>query len=1151
MANNSTPKLKVYRLDNSNYNEARDNDIRSMTDDEMIPIVSKDLNPFNTEEMVGVVARQDARLVRESKYSYARMVEAVESANGYIETTGRLMCDGWVLGKGNFHVYVHRQLASGGTDTTTSGSTTTPETTFTYDGTNGNIVDIYNPVSELGEAVTLKNLKDSESPSADATDDGKWIELDRRFWDYTITTEKSYLDSTDGYVFSNPSAGCKIHDVNCITFRIGNILLNGNRFFSTGYNQYIPIVGDSSKNAIIIVYKKYCELGGYFTSSLGSSSSSGDLSSSSSSSTMPCFEDYQLVANAGAGSITEASSAYRVPFGNIYNGNKNGRAINKGTGALPSIVNLLDGNETTNKNEMNYYEGNYHYRKKAYPFRVKVLQQEAVTSDFICDGSTIDVCHIVNGKSFVPCELSWFMDDIMKPVVFERMPVDIGTDDERLIFKKLTKNQVTIQYQSTDGDHYAVTLSSKYYLIGNTYSYPEELFLVYNYNDDSLGNLFDFNYDYMDGNFTTRSLNTGYGYANNGVVSASSYSGSTGTEIYLKREILVSTEDCPMHDTARDLVMTNANDEISFTIPSDATGFTANVDDTQVVANEKARVANGIANIDTSMGLRLYYKGTKIWDSSEESSSSSSESSSSSGSSNATTIDIGGNTCSLSFDTDTFTITKISNDADAIDFDFIVELMLVYYEKRDMGFAAVNSTNPYCIGIRIPCYEKVKTSKLFVSSFPNWVKGHVNNDLDVFYGNRLYSGTEIVGSGLEDYHDIYPEYVKDGWYAMYAEGAIEFNEEKTEWDYFDVLNYGSLGSNDVTSIEWSFASTWNVYTNSTYTGLMPNYWADASKRALLYKKVKYNVARYDGIYSVVRGRMSNVSNATGESVYALVEDDDFADYGDKRWLVRNDDNLRRVFESGHEELPIIANVNGIETPEVLDDTNLRNGDVVILGTDSDRISVLSMPGGSHAILLVDSRQNQFQNNITAADIDTDMERIHIKVTDNSDTPKNCLAIGLETSTTFNGTDSAVLFNETNTPVTWTYFPDNEDAFIGEVNEYGDSYNSIGIECVQTKEITIDAENRAYWYADETEDDATSLPTNGIAPLKDVNGAIDYAKGTVRRYRYRNHDDSNWGYDIFFEVFSYRYSGSLEFPYNGIMNTPLSLVEIVAYRKIAE
>lgn len=1150
MANNSTPKLKVYRLDNSNYNESRDNDIKSMTDDEMIPVVSKELNPFNTEEMVGVVARQDARLVRESTYSYARMVEVEESANGYIETTGKLLCDGWVLGKGNFHVYVHR-LATGGTDNfTTTGSATAPETAFTYDGTNViDTVDIFNPVSEEGETVTLKNLKDSERPSTDLTDDGKWIELDRRFWDYTVTTEKAYLDGDNGYGFGSPSAGYKIHNVDCITFRIGNMLFNGDRFFSNEYDQYVSIVGEEySKEAIIIVYKKYCELGGYFT---GDSSSSSSSESSSSSSISSRFEDYLSVVNAGDnGSIVGDSSAYRVPFGNIYNGNKNGRAINKGTGGSPSIVNLLDGNESANKNEMNYYEGNYHYRKKVYPFRVKVLQQDGVTSEFVCDESVTDACRIINGKASVPCELSWFMDDIMKPVVFERMPVDVGTTDERLIFKKLTKNQVTIQYQSTNGDHYAVTLSSKYYVIENTYPYPEELFLAYNYNDDSLGNLFDFNYDYTSENFITRSQSIGYGYANNGIVSASAYNGSNGTEIYLKRDILVSTTGCPMHDTARDLVMTNdAIDTISFAIPSETPGFTANEDDTDAEKIEKARIANGITNIDTSLGMRLYYKGMKIWDSSESSSSSSSESSSSSSTGLTATIDIGGNTCSLTFADNIFTITKDSSSEDAIDFSFIVELMLVYYEKRDMGFAASGGGNPYCIGIRIPCYEKAKTSKLFVSSFPNWVKGHVNNDLDVFYGNKLYSGTEVVGSGLDDYHDIYPEYVKDGWYAMYAEGAIEFNEEKTEWDYFDVLNYGSLISGDVSAEEWSFASTWNAYADDEYIGLMPNYWAEAKKRALLYKKVKYNVARYDGIYSAMRGRMFNVSNATGESIYALVEDDDFADCGDKRWLVRNDDFLRRVFESGREELPIIINVDNTETPELLADTSLRNGDIAILGTDSYRISVLSIPGESHVILLVDSHQNQFQNNATAENIE-DMTRIHVKVTGDSDETRNCLAIGLETSTTFEGTDSLVLFDEDATIVNWVYLPDNEDTFIGEVNEYGDSYVGIGIESVQTKEITIDSENRTYWYADETESAAKSLPPEGIAPLyKNEDDTIDYSKGTVRRYRYRNHEDPNWGYDIFFEVFSYRYSSST--PYNGIMNTPLSFVEIVAYRTLAE
>jgi hypothetical protein len=94
--------------------------------------------------------------------------------------------------------------------------------------------------------------------------------------------------------------------------------------------------------------------------------------------------------------------------------------------------------------------------------------------------------------------------------------------------------------------------------------------------------------------------------------------------------------------------------------------------------------------------------------------------------------------------------------------------MLVFYEKYPIFNGENNSK---FLGYRIPCYEKVKKSNLFVSSFPNWVKGHLNNDLDVFVGNQVYSGTTVDQNNIEA---IYPSYKEDGWYAMYPEGSIQF-----------------------------------------------------------------------------------------------------------------------------------------------------------------------------------------------------------------------------------------------------------------------------------------------------------------------------------------------------------------------------------------
>jgi hypothetical protein len=113
--------------------------------------------------------------------------------------------------------------------------------------------------------------------------------------------------------------------------------------------------------------------------------------------------------------------------------------------------------------------------------------------------------------------------------------------------------------------------------------------------------------------------------------------------------------------------------------------------------------------------------------------------------------------------------------------------MLVFYEalpihtkgtKVETNNDGLNK-NHYILGYRVPCYEKVKSSKLFVSSFPNWVKGHLNNDLDIFVGNQQYSGVTLDETNLDA---IYPSYQEDGWYAMYPEGAVQFAENITDYD---------------------------------------------------------------------------------------------------------------------------------------------------------------------------------------------------------------------------------------------------------------------------------------------------------------------------------------------------------------------------------
>lgn len=1154
MASNSVPRLKVYRLD-SNYSEETDDDVRSMTNDELLPVVAKNLNPFSSEEMSCVRMRQDARVVGRS--GFRQIPIRVKIVGNHIESESPVCCEGWVMGKGNMRVYVYR------------GSS---------------IPDIDNVALTPSSKGDFQTYTEESSSSSDSPS-GEWIEIDRRFWDYNVESKKTYIlseapsSSSDGessssssysnpwhdrLLFAKPSTGSfEIHEMDWMTFKLGNMLTKSNRVFTQGYeisDSYIPIATEGtepSSGYIIVQYKKYCELG---------DSVSG-------------FNNSLVSGNFDTGS--NESSNLGVQFGDVYNGNKNGRCLHTLRSGNSVAVNILEGDETLDTTKMNYYEGNYLYKRKIYPFRVKVLQSETLIdnpsrSEFVVDNASVpqnvsnDVAatyegmyRISNGKAIVPSELSWFMDDMMKPVVFERITVDEGTPDARKIFKQLTKKQVNVQYQNTRlaGDHYVVTLVPNYYLgTGTNHVYPDELFFVYNYVDDSLGNVFDFNYDYASYVFETeRSSDTGigigYGYANNGGFDGYLLEGGDPGSVYIKREIIAMAGDAG-RDASRELLLEKDSEKIFVRLPSDDTAFTFDDDETAIGIKEKSRLIDALINFSADCGIKLYVDGNWICTLNGTNSYTASD------------VSINGiNDCTVTYNDGTKIFSIKHANVDAI--SGIVEIMLVYYEKREISFHAssgANPSNPFCIGYRVPCYEKVKSSTLFVSSFPNWLKGHVNNDLDIFYGNTLYSGTEVKGDSVSDYHDIYPEYVKDGWYAMYSDGAVEFNEAKTEVNYFDVMNYTTFAeSSDDSSLPWDFVSGVTL-DSSPGSALMPNYWADAKKMMLYYKKVRYNVAHIDGIYSVTRGRLSNYSNKNGISRYALLEDDDNPLSVGKRWVGREDSVVRRMIESGRDELPKTTHgvADSDATLPLLYDTTLNDHEITTIATGDDRISTFLVEAGTHVVFSFGSVPTETRTVLEAED-NPNLVRVHAKVgvfnVNGVDT--ECIAFGLEredgSSSSSSGSASEMTFRERvfsdDTPVDWVVFDDLKDAYVGNPSDNEETYLDVGINSVETDEITIDGVTMKYWYgSDEPSDDMMKYNVeNGYVPVLDESGMNEAARaslesgstGKVRRYRYHG-DESTWGYDVFFEVFSYRYNIDDE-EYAGPGVSKVKCVEVAAYR----
>jgi len=88
------------------------------------------------------------------------------------------------------------------------------------------------------------------------------------------------------------------------------------------------------------------------------------------------------VENSVSRSLNSVYSKFRVPFGNIYNGNKEGRCFytTKREYKHSYIFGELD------NTKQQYYEGNYLYKKKVLPLRYLVAQiKELTDSEFIAD----------------------------------------------------------------------------------------------------------------------------------------------------------------------------------------------------------------------------------------------------------------------------------------------------------------------------------------------------------------------------------------------------------------------------------------------------------------------------------------------------------------------------------------------------------------------------------------------------------------------------------------------------------------------------------------------------------------------------------------------------------------------------------------------
>ena len=961
----SIPKLKVYRLDEG-YSESNDNDIQSQAGDELLPVVEKNLNLGDVEEMTGVVLRGDARLVIQDDDQSVAVLE-IDPSDTNMRYTKMRPCDGWVLGKGNLHLMVKRKR-NGDVETGISG----------YDA------------------------------------DTLWFEVNSRMWDYEVKQVKMYRWTTTeddiGAELSNVWINGRLmttYEVNAsgtlveqetalnrceeiverdmIIFRLGDMLTKSNGFFEYGYSSYLPIFSNGGESVahnqswendpmqfedkVVVKYRKYKEYG-------ADGNTIGDQFS-----TIPVN--------------------CRVPFGDIYNGNRNGRCIHY----TPSINGVdfstsVPANTAKSYGKMNYYEGNCNYRRRIFPLKYKVVHPEAGACNFTYEDS-------------------WYLDGMMKPVVMMRM----WTGD-RHVFKQLVEGeQVTKAGPASDGRTYLVSLIGDYYRLPNgEFAFPDKVYLFYNEVSDVFGDIFDFNYDY--GNDEP---NTGLLKFN--TAKSRIYTVENGLNHYcVKRQRLAVRSEYGYDAGRGDILLNESNGDVSFTL--DETGVE-----------------------DAAFHTRIYAGTELIWESDNNELS-------------------GGNAdFSVSRNGNEWTITPVGEN------EVPKDLLVVYHVKTPMepvfsdemessSSSSSSEEQPtYYCGYRIPCYQKSKKSRLFVSSFPNWVKGHLNNDLDVFFGNRQYSGVEVKGTAVDT---IMPSYLKEGWNAIYPEGAVMFNEEKEEFDWYDIFNYGaSIANLDINA---------NDYNVAAGTTMFPNYGSEYDKTGtyrIYYQKVKCNVAHYDGICTPVRALMSNFSVQNGYW-YALLEDEDFDDAMGKRWVVREDGQIRRFFESGQRLLPEIlsSGEHDNETASVMQ-TIYEDAEHDGVNLDGSALPIVRLKPDGNRVLAIRYASNGDPSHGATICLNPDVDRY-----------------GLLSS--------------------------EADLLPGDIKFH--------IKISDGQEFCIKLDSDANWYnlppvpailpgieLSSVQDNWTTGPFESDPP--EWNGLA------MPRYRYVN---ENWYYDVYFEIFSYLY-----------------------------
>lgn len=189
-----------------------------------------------------------------------------------------------------------------------------------------------------------------------------------------------------------------------------------------------------------------------------------------------------------------------------------------------------------------------------------------------------------------------------------------------------------------------------------------------------------------------------------------------------------------------------------------------------------------------------------------------------------------------------------------------------YSINSDTGLVTFNENIDGIDSKNISIYyrKKEQRSKTFVSEHLNWSFGHLRNNPDIFFGEQIYTGDEVVdaNTGTALYNGLKPIYLNNNEYQIdYFRGTVTFhNQEKTVYKSEVLLKEDLINRNE----------------NQAETFVRANY------------------SYYPEIHGVYQQKLNLVDSNDGY-IYKPIEDSRY-DSKNKRWIMKSDEYQPLFFD---------------------------------------------------------------------------------------------------------------------------------------------------------------------------------------------------------------------------------------------------------------